>query len=243
MKRSIQKILWVVAIIAGLIIIGASVFLIGFISATRSMTPAETGAINDTVWCIKDRFVNAYIFKGNNSYLMVDAGFGKQSFAKELKQAGLAPEQISTLLLTHTDGDHIGATGLFKNIKIYMHTDEEQMINGTTGKSKFAKTKWKYGPYKLLGNNDTLTLDGLKIKIIHTPGHTPGSSCYLIGDDYLVTGDNLVVTNGKYEHFVEKFNMDTPKQIESIMLLPLPGSIKYVLTGHHGVEEFNKSKI
>ena len=238
MKRSKRKLVWGMAIIAGLIIIGALVFLIRFISATRSMTPAETSAINDSVWCIKDKFVNTYIFKGNNSYLMVDAGFRKRSFEKELSKTGIGPGQISTLLLTHTDGDHIGATGLFNNIDIYMHIDEEQMINGTTGKTKFIKTKWKYGPYKLLESNDTLTIDGLKIKIIHTPGHTPGSSCYIIGNDYLVTGDNLVVTNGRFEHFIESFNMDTPRQIESIKLLPVPGSFKYILTSHNGVIPF-----
>ncbi len=238
MKKSKKRILWVVAVIAGLILTGASLFLIRFISATRSMTPSETSAINDSVWCIKDGFVNAYIFKGNNSYLMVDAGFRKHSFNNELTKAGIAPGQISTLLLTHTDGDHTGATGLFKEIDIYMHSDEEQMINGTMGKSKFFKPKWKYVPYKLLDSNDTLTIDGLKIKILHTPGHTPGSSCYIIGNDYLVTGDNLVVTNGRFEHFVESFNMDTPKQIESIRLLPVPGSFKYILTSHHGVKSF-----
>lgn len=238
MKKSKKRILWIVAVFAGLILAGASIFLIRFISATRSMTPAETAAINDSVWCIKDRFVNAYIFKGNNSYLMVDAGFRERSFKEELKKTGIAPEQISTILLTHTDGDHIGATGLFKKSDVYMHSDEEQMINGTMGKSKFFKPKWKYGPYKLLDSNDTLTIDGIKIKILHTPGHTPGSSCYIIGNDYLVTGDNLVITNGKYEHFVESFNMDTPKQIESIKLLPVPGSFKYILTGHNGMNAF-----
>jgi glyoxylase-like metal-dependent hydrolase (beta-lactamase superfamily II) len=115
-----------------------------------------------------------------------------------------------------------------------MNRDEEQTINGTKGKMSFIKTLWKYGPYKLLSDNDTLTVNGLKIKILHTPGHTPGSSCYNIGSDYLVSGDNLVVTNGEYDHFVEKFNMDTQQQMESLKKLPPAGSFKYILTGHYG---------
>jgi len=199
------------------------------------MTPAETGAINDSVWCIKDKFVNAFIFKGKTSYLMVDAGFGRKSFNAELKKIGIEPEKITTLLLTHTDGDHIGAVSLLQNPKIYMQKDEEQMINGTTGKTKYFKTKWKFGPYTLLDDKDSLSIDGLSIKLIHTPGHTPGSCCFIIGGNYLVTGDNLVVSNGKYEHFVEMFNMDTPKQLESLKLLPIPGAFAYILTGHHGI--------
>lgn len=240
MKKLKKKILWVLAIFAGLLIITAIVFFINFRLATKAMTPSETSAINDSVWCIKDRFVNAYIFKGKLSFLLVDAGIGKKKINNELLKVGITPDQVTTLLLTHTDGDHTGATGLFKNAVIYMHRDEEQMINGITGKTKFFKTKWKFGPYSTLDSNDTLEIDGLKIKILHTPGHTPGSSCYIIGTDYLVTGDNLVVTNGRYEHFIEMFNMNTPQQTESLKLLPAPDSFKYILTGHHGIVRINK---
>ena len=240
MKKSIKRTLWGLAVLLGLSIIGVSIFLINFFTATKSMTPAETGAINDSVWCIKDRFVNTYIFKGKNGYLMIDAGIGMKNFNNELKKIGITPNQITTLLLTHTDGDHIGATGLFKNAAIYMHHDEEQMINGTTGKTKYFKTKWKSGPYRLLASNDTLTIDGLRIKILHTPGHTPGSSCYIIGSDYLVTGDNLVWKDGKYENFVKKFNMNTSLQVESLKGLPDPDSFKYILTGHHGIVRISK---
>lgn len=231
-----KKRIWLsFAMLAGVLIIVATIFFVNFIHITKSMKPSETGAINDSVWCIKDKFVNAYLFKGNNSYLLVDAGIRKNNFKSELKKIGINPEQITTLLLTHTDGDHIGAISLFKNASIYMHKDEEQMINGTTGKSKYFKTKQKLGTYSLLSDNDLFVSDGLKIKILHTPGHTPGSSCYVIGNDYLVTGDNLILKNGKYEHFEDFFNMNTPEQVESLKLLPGPSSFKYILMGHNGV--------
>lgn len=235
MNKPVRIAFWSIGIILGLILIIAIIFMINFISATRAMTPAETQSLNDSVWCIKDRFVNAYIFKGSDGYLMVDAGISRKNFSRELSKTGILPEQIKSLLLTHTDGDHIGATGLLKNAEIYMHKDEEQMINGTMGKTKFSKPIWKYGPYKLLNNNENITLNGLNIIIIHTPGHTPGSSCYVIGQDYLVTGDNLVIVNGKFEHFVDKFNMDTQQQVSSLKVLHDPVTYKYILTGHNGI--------
>jgi glyoxylase-like metal-dependent hydrolase (beta-lactamase superfamily II) len=235
MKRLKQILLWGSGIIVVILIAVALLFYIRFHNGTKSMTPSETGSINDSVWCIRDKFVNAYIFKAKNSFLMIDAGISKNNFSTELKKVGILPEQITMLLLTHTDGDHIGAIGLFKNAAIYMHKDEEQMINGTTGKTKYYKTKWKYGPYNLLTDNDSLYMDGLKIKVIHTQGHTPGSVCYIISGDYLVSGDNLIVSNRNYEHFVEMFNMNTPEQVKSLRLLPAPGTFKYILTGHHGV--------
>jgi hydroxyacylglutathione hydrolase len=235
MKKFLKRILWGLVIIIGLIFIAGIAFYINFRKATKSMTPAQTEAINDSVWCIKDKFVNAYIFKGKNSYLIIDAGISKRSFASELKKLKINPDNITTLLLTHTDSDHTGAIPLLRNAVIYMHHDEEQMINGTTGKTKYIKTKWEYGPYRLLESNDTLIADGLKIKILHTPGHTPGSSCYIIGSDYLVTGDNVIVKDGKYEPFTEMFNMNTLQQLESIKTLPPPASFKYILTGHYGI--------
>jgi glyoxylase-like metal-dependent hydrolase (beta-lactamase superfamily II) len=235
MRKPFKIILWTVGILASLMVVAALLFLLNFYRATRAMTPADTGKINDSVWCVRDRFVNAFIFKGRQNYLMIDAGFGAKKFRAGLDKLGISPDEITTILLTHTDGDHTGSIPLYKNAQIYMHRDEEQMVNGTMGKTKFSKTKWKYGPYKLLGDSDSLDIDGLRIRLIHTPGHTPGSVCYIIGDDYLVSGDNLIVMNGKYEQFVEKFNMNTPLQIESLKILPPPQSFKYILTSHYGV--------
>jgi hydroxyacylglutathione hydrolase len=235
MKKPIKLVLWGLGIVLGLLFFAGVLFYINFRRATRVMTPAETGSLNDSVWCIKDRFVNAFIFKGTRNYLLVDAGIGESNFKKELEKIRIDPDRITTLLLTHTDGDHIGATGLFKNAVIYMHKAEKQMIDGTTGKTRLSKTIWKFGPYHLLSDNDTLSIDGLNIRIIHTPGHTPGSSCYIIGKDYLVTGDNLMFSNGKYEHFLERFNMNTPEEIESIKKLPDPTKFRYILTGHNGI--------
>ena len=238
MNKPLKITLWTAGITVGLVFIVAIVFLFNFLSATKAMTPAETQAINDSVWCIKDRFVNAFIFKGKDGYILIDAGMSEKNFSREVDKTGIKPDQITTLLLTHTDGDHIGATGLFRNASIYLHKDEEQMINGTTGKTKFSKTKWKYGPYKLLESDETTNYNGINIKIVHTPGHTPGSSCYIVGETYLVTGDNLIIKDGKYVHFVEKFNMDTQEQEKSLKTLPDPGTFKYILTSHNGIVKF-----
>jgi glyoxylase-like metal-dependent hydrolase (beta-lactamase superfamily II) len=243
MNKPVKRILWVLATITGILVFGTVIFLIDFLHATSTMTPAETGALNDSVWCIKDRFVNAYVFKGKTGYIMIDAGIGKKNFNKELEKLGIKPKKIYAILLTHSDGDHTGSISLFKNAVIYMHHNEVQMIDGTTGKTKYHKKIWKYGPYTTLNTNDTLTIDGLKIKILFTPGHTAGSSSYIIGNDYLLSGDNLVARNGKYEHFPDRFNMNTVQQVESIKTLPDPSTFKYILSGHFGVVKMKSHEI
>jgi hypothetical protein len=84
MKKPFKRLLWTVAVLFGLIIIAAIIFLLDFLTTTKSMTPAETVAKNNSVRCIKDRFVNAYIFKGEKSYLMIDAGLGRKKFRQEM---------------------------------------------------------------------------------------------------------------------------------------------------------------
>jgi hypothetical protein len=60
MKKSTKRILIGFSIFIGILILAAGVFGITFLSATRGMTPAETSRINDSVFCLKDKFVNAY---------------------------------------------------------------------------------------------------------------------------------------------------------------------------------------
>jgi glyoxylase-like metal-dependent hydrolase (beta-lactamase superfamily II) len=239
MKRAVKRTLTVISVLFGILLIAALVFLFNFIKATKKFTPSSTQAINDSVWCIKDKFVNAYLFRGKTGYILFDAGFSKKNISAELIKLGIREQQVKTIMLTHTDSDHTGSIGLFENPVIYMERDEEQMINGTTGKTKFFKTKWKYGPYKLLNNNDSLNIDGIEIKIIHTPGHTPGSACYIVGSDYFVTGDNTQILQGKYEQFVDNFNMDTQVQIESLKKLPPVKQFVYILTAHYGIISVN----
>lgn len=235
MKKAVKIIIWSFGILVGLLVLAGAGFYISYKVATNKMSPAETRAINDSVFCIRDNFVNAYLFKGKSSYLMVDAGFSKKTVLTELNRLGIAPERITTILLTHADSDHTGAIGLFTNPVIYLHREEEQMINGQTAKVEPFKMHWNYGPYRMLSNGDSLSIDGLKIRMIPVPGHTPGSVCYVIGSDYLVTGDNLMVVNGKAEPFLDRFNMNTAEQIQSLKILPDLTAFKYILTSHNGI--------
>ena len=235
MMKKGKKILLGIAVLLGIILASGGWFVLQFYLGTRGMTPDDTARIDDSAFSIRDSFVNAFVFKGKTGYLMVDAGMNEKTVKDELAKLNIPPEQVSALLLTHTDGDHIGATALLKNAKIYMHREEEQMVNGQKGKFFFMRTKWKYGPYTLIDSNETLSTDGLNVRVIHTPGHTPGSCCYLIDGRYLATGDNLAYKSGRFEHFVDFFNMDTHRQEESIKALPDLKSVRYILTAHHGV--------
>src|SRR5450631_1907746 len=94
MKKILKRILFVLGAILILILMASLIFLFSFIHTTRSMTPSGTVALNDSVWCIKDHYVNAYIFKAKSDYFMIDAGISKKTFNKELEKLGIKSKKV-----------------------------------------------------------------------------------------------------------------------------------------------------
>lgn len=217
-----------------IILIVIVVLLFRYKDVVTSMSPADTQAINDTVFCIKDSYVNAYLFKTKEGYLMFDAGNNESRMLDEMANLGIDPLEITMLLLTHSDGDHIDAIGSLDNAEIYMHREEKQMVDGTTERLGSIRD-WKFGDFKLFDSDQVLEIGNLSIKVVYTPGHTPGSCCFIINNKYFVTGDNLFVTDGKYTPFIEEYTMNPKLNSESISKLPPPEDFEYILTGHGGI--------
>lgn len=222
-------------ILIGVLVLFFGYFGIRFWLLVRDLNPAPTQKINDSVYCVKDDYVNVYFFRSGADYVMVDAGVDPENLKKGMDTLGIDPGSVSVILLTHTDSDHISAMSLFPKARVYMHRDEEQMVNGKNGKFFFIRTHWKYQPYLLLNDRDSLSFGNLKIQIIHTPGHSPGSCCWMMGTRYLCTGDNISWKDGHMQHFPDFANMDTPRQEESIALVPEMKTAPVLLTAHHGI--------
>ena len=79
--------------------------------------------------------VNAYLFKGNSGYLLVDTGWNTDesfdSLQKQLAEIGAAIKDITQILVTHIHPDHYGGTGRVKQLsgaRIYLHYIEQEFI-------------------------------------------------------------------------------------------------------------------
>ena len=114
--------------------------------------------------------------------VVIDPGFEPDTVLLEAKRQG---KTIEAILLTHGHFDHVGAVrdiAAETDCKVYLCENDLAMPTQLTA-----------GPLyytDLYGEGDVLKLAGLSIKVLHTPGHTPGSVC-LQCEDCIFSGDTL----------------------------------------------------
>lgn len=197
--------------------------------------PVPTGQIAENLYAVEIKDANLFIYTDGEHAVAIDAGYPRDGLEEELKQIPISPDSVTHLFLTHTDHDHTGGLGLFKNAQIHLAKDEEQMIDGTTSRLLwFYRNPRIHRKYSLLSDGDIIRVGNTEIKAIATPGHTPGSVSFLINSTILFTGDTLILQNGHVRNFYRPFNMDTATQKESIRKLAKMENIILLCTAHTG---------
>ena len=238
MKKTYKKYLQGLSIIAVLIVFLFFGYGIKAKSELNKMTPTETMEIVDNVFSVKDSYVNMFLIATGDQYIAIDAGQKLDIIENEFKKLDIDLNEIRAVFLTHTDFDHTAAIKLFKNAKIYLSRQEEQLINGETSRFfSIIGNKIDTKDYELLEDQQILNVGNLKIQGLLTPGHTPGSMCYIINDKYLFTGDAISLKNGKINKFNKMFNMDTKTATNSIVKLIKIPEVEYIFTAHHGYSD------
>lgn len=243
MKRTLKwlfAVLVTVVIVIGLYI---GVYLIRAKLEMKKLDTVETKEVVNNIFSVKDTFVNLYLIKDSTQYIAIDAGNDLEAISGELKKLNIDPEKIIALFLTHTDGDHVAAIKLFKNAKVYLSRQEEQLLTGKKSRFLIFGTKIDTKVYSLIDDQQIINIGKTKIKGILTPGHTPGSMCYLVNDKYLFTGDALSLKNGKIDRFNELFNTDTKMAYTSMAKITGITGAEYIFTAHHGYTDDYKSAV
>ena len=201
------------------------------------MKPIKTGEVLPNVFAIVTSMVNFYLVKANQKYIAFDAGGSASTAIQELEKLIINPDDVDAVFLTHTDSDHTGAIGLFKQAAVYISKQEVQMIDGSTRRSILLGFNKLKCPYETLDDGGSVDIEGIDVKCIITPGHTKGSACFIVDGKYLFSGDNFVLKNGIARPFTAFFNMDGKEHRKSITKISSLENIVAVFTGHNGYSE------
>lgn len=133
-----------------------------------------------------------FLVEGDSCYL-VDPGQEGKRILEILKEKGLV---LKGVLLTHAHFDHIGAINdleaAFPGLPVYVHQNDVMILNHPLNSAPGDYPKIKK-PGNIVELNSESVIPGLKgLKIIFTPGHTPGGVCYYFEDlKLLLSGDTL----------------------------------------------------
>ena len=243
MKKKIKIVLIGVGTLIALILLIGGGFFYKFNSETKKMYPVATGKIVDNIYAIKDEFVNMYVIKDSNQYVVIDAGKDIDVVADELKKLNIDADKVVAVLLTHTDMDHVAGIPLFKNAKIYLSKQEEMMLTGEKQKIPGMSNSISRKDYILLEDKQTLKIGDEYSFSILTEGHTTGSMCYQVNDKYLFTGDILSLVDGKLGPPVKFFDLDHEMATKSISKITKLPNVECIFTAHFGYTNDYKNAV
>ena len=122
-----------------------------------------------------------------NTYLVVCEATGASAIVDPGADAEAILElargtRVEKILLTHAHADHIGALEDVKAVtgaSVYLHPADAEAFSVS---------------YDIpLTDGDVISVGNLCLKVIHTPGHTPGATCFDLGNERMLVGDALFV--------------------------------------------------
>jgi hydroxyacylglutathione hydrolase len=129
--------------------------------------------------------------ESSDEVVVIDPGFEPEAVHALLTAAGKRPAAV---LLTHAHLDHAGAAGSFaQDVPVYIHSEDlpafsDYQVWGGMSAIELDPVR----DLRTFADGDVLTLAGFAIEVLHTPGHTPGSSCFRVDDDVVICTGDLV---------------------------------------------------
>jgi hydroxyacylglutathione hydrolase len=159
-------------------------------------------------------FVNAFLLKVKENFILVDTGLAMhhEKLERELTSAGCPPDRLKIVLVTHGDLDHVGNCAMLQKkygCKIAMHAGDVPMVRDGVRVKRETKSLQsrifflirklfskkfvfdRFSPDILLTDGQRLDEYGLDATVIHIPGHTKGSIGILTAEGNLFAGDTF----------------------------------------------------
>ena len=214
-----------------------------------SRLPPLEYALRNTTWgsimiidtlVLGDYQTNCYVVRADRAAgdcLLIDAGLSPEPLLDLLRNSRLEPV---ALLLTHAHADHIAGAEplrvLYPGMRIAIHkADAATLLDPYANLATMAGVDINSPPADMvLEDGQVVDFAGIKLKVIHTPGHTPGCIClYSAAEGILFSGDTLFAGSVGNTEFPMSGPNDHATMLNSIRirLMRLPPETR-VYPGH-----------
>ncbi|MGE4287974.1 MAG: MBL fold metallo-hydrolase [Salinivirgaceae bacterium] len=192
----------------------------------------------------KQEVIFPVVIQNKNRVFLVDCGYEEtiDVFESELNTLGIKINNISGVIITHDDHDHLGGLKGIKTkhpeVKVYTGVIEQNAVSGKVKSERLVQAEMSFDSvpdeYKAwasefiqkLKNRQRFNVDFAlhdgdiienQIRVVHTPGHTKGHiSLFYEKERIVVAGDALIIENGTFNLANPQFTLDIKQAIKSI---------------------------
>lgn len=207
---------------------------------------------------IKHMIANSYIVR-TSRLILVDTGAPNSAKAilKRLEGAGLSPQDIDLILLTHAHSDHAGSAKSLSDLSgapVAVHQGDAAMLQrGNNGRMLALGIEARFSqpfvdrpfagiaPDMAVLSGEDLSQFDLPAQFLHTPGHTPGSISLIFDNGDAIVGDilrggvmggNFMAQKPNYPYFLE--DMAHKATLLASIQRVLNAGAKRLFVGHGG---------
>lgn len=203
---------------------------------------------------------------GRNWNYLIDCGYEETSeeLEHELKVLGVEPEDLTGVIITHDDHDHLGGLRFLKqrnkNLKVICGEHEEDSVSGKIKSERLVQAEnslntipeeykeWALNFIEKLKKVQRFAVDEVfcdnaifedELIAVHTPGHTKGHiSLFLPKEKTVIAGDALVIENGEFNIANPAFTLDMQQALKSVEKIKNLNPCK-IICYHGGIMDKN----
>jgi metallo-beta-lactamase class B len=182
--------------------------------------PQEPFRLYGNTWYVGTAGLSSILIETASGLILIDGALPQSAaiIDANIRSAGFDPLQISAIMVSHAHYDHSGGVAALQRLTgATVYTSVEAAKALRSGKLQSDDPQYGYGPENtsfpainnvmVLKDRETVTIDGVDIMAVYTPGHTPGSiswsweSCAL-GTCYdVVYADSLTAVSAEGYRF------------------------------------------
>ena len=164
----------------------------------QAQAPFMTHQLKPNVYWIEGGGGNSGVIIGDKGVIVVDAKTTPAG-GKELLEdiAKITPKPVTTVILTHSDGDHVNGLASFpKGITIIAHENNKKEQEAALAAGGRGAPPADHLPTQVVAKNkENVKIDGVKLELLHwAPAHTSGDLVVYLPDQQIVFTGDIIAT-------------------------------------------------